>query len=99
MLRQDSTAFRGRLALGRKALSTTIDEEILRELKVAAARLDRPLNQLLEDGARKVLEELWASDPDSRLFSERHDEPDEDLLDEIEARLRRIRGAGGAPPV
>ena len=84
--------------MARKALSTTFDEEILRELKLAAARLDRPLNQLLEEGARKVLEEVWAGDPDAKLFSERRAEPDEDLLDEIEARLRRIRRGGDAPP-
>ena len=85
--------------MGRKALSTTFDEDILRELKVAAARLDRPLNQLLEEGACKVLEEFWATDPDGKLFTERRDEPEEDLLDEIEARLRLIRRGGGAPPV
>jgi hypothetical protein len=98
-LRQVEIAVRGRLVLGRKALSTTIDEDLLRELKVAAARLDRPLNQLLEDGARKVLEDLWAADPDNRLFAERRDEPEEDLVDEIEARLKRIRGAGATPAV
>jgi hypothetical protein len=85
--------------MGRKALSTTFDEDILRELKVVAARLDRPLNQLLEEGARRMLEDIWASDPDANLFSERRHEPDEDLLDEIEARLRQIRSGGGAPPV
>ena len=85
--------------MGRKALSTTFDEDILRELKIAAARLDRPLNQLLEEGACKVLEELWAQDPDARVFVERRDEAEEDLLDEIEARLRLIRRGGDAPAV
>jgi hypothetical protein len=85
--------------MARKAVSTTMDEEVLRELKIAAARLDRPLNQLLEEGARKVLEELWAADPDGRLFEERRDEPEEELLDEIEARLKRIRRSGAAPHV
>jgi hypothetical protein len=85
--------------LARKALSTTMDEDILRELKIAAARLDRPLNQLLEEGACKVLEELWANDPDAKVFLERRGEPEEDLLDAIEARLRQIRRGGDAPPV
>jgi hypothetical protein len=75
--------------MGRKALSTTMDENVLRELKLAAVRLDRPLNQLLEDGARKVLEEVWAADPDGHIFAERHNEPEEDLLPAIEARLQR----------
>jgi hypothetical protein len=85
--------------MARKALSTTFDEDILRELKIAAARLDRPLNQLLEEGARKVLEEVWATDPDARLFTERRDEPEVEVLDEIEERLRRIRRRGDAPSV
>lgn len=83
----------------RRAFSTTLDEGILRELKIAAARFDRPVNELLEEGARRVLEELSAADPDERLFRERRAEPDEDLLDAIEERLRRIRGRGGATEV
>jgi hypothetical protein len=78
-----------RLALGRKALSTTMDADVLRELKLAAVRLDRPLNQLLDDGARKVLEEFWAADPDGSVFANRRDEPEEDLFPAIEARLQR----------
>ncbi len=78
----------------RKSLSTTMDEDLLRELKVAAARLDRPLNQLLEEAARKLLEEVWAADPDGRLFVERAPEPDEVVLDDIRARLDRLRAAG-----
>ena len=66
-----------------------MDADVLRELKLAAIRLDRPLNQLLEEGARKVLEELWAADPDGRVFADRCDEPEEDLLPAIEARLQR----------
>lgn len=85
--------------MGRKALSTTMDEDVLRELKIAAARYDRPLNQLLEEGARKVLDELRAVDPDARLFTERRDEPEEDLVEEVEARLKRLREDRGAPPV
>jgi hypothetical protein len=85
--------------LRRKALSTTMDEDILHELKLAAVRLDRPLNQLLEDGARKVLEEVWAADPDGRIFAERHNEPEEDLLSAIEARLQQIREDSGRRPV
>jgi hypothetical protein len=36
-------------------------------------------------------------DPDDHLFAERRDEPAEDALDEVEARLRRIRQSGRAP--
>lgn len=85
--------------MGRKALSTTMDEDVLRELKIAAARFDRPLNQLLEEGARKVLDELWASDPDARLFAERRNEPEEDIVDEIEIRLKQLRENRGASSV
>ncbi|HEY8885427.1 MAG TPA: hypothetical protein VIO35_08960 [Chloroflexota bacterium] len=76
-----------------------MDADVLRELKLAAVRLDRPLNQLLEEGARKVLEELWAADPDGRVFADRCDEPEEDLLPAIEARLQQIREASGRHPV
>jgi hypothetical protein len=85
--------------MGRKALSTTMDEDLLRALKVAAARFDRPLNQLPEEGARKILEELWQPNPDAALFAERQHEPEEDLLAEIESRLKRVRGNGESASV
>lgn len=76
--------------MGRATFSTTLDAELLHELKVTAARLDRPLNQLLEDAVRKLLNELSAADPDAAIFAARVDEPVEDSLREIEARLDRI---------
>lgn len=85
--------------MARQAFSTTIDEEILRELTIAANYLDRPVNELIEEGARKLLDALAAPDLDARFFIDRRDEPEEDLLAEIEKRVRRIREDRGASSV
>ena len=79
--------------MARKSFSTTMDEELLRHLKATAAQLDRPVNDLLEEAARRLLDELWAADLDGGIFAARAGEPEEDALSNIEARLARLKAA------
>ncbi|MDN4074472.1 MULTISPECIES: ribbon-helix-helix domain-containing protein [Fictibacillus] len=40
----------------RKNVNTTLSQSLYKELKALAAKLDRPANDLLEEGMRHVLE-------------------------------------------
>lgn len=76
--------------MARKVFSTTMDEGLLKQLKILAVQLDRPLNDLLEEAAKKLLQEKQAADPDVFVFAERATEPEVDCLRAIKARIARI---------
>lgn len=85
--------------MARKVFSTTMDEGLLKQLKILAVQLDRPLNHLLEEAARKLLQEKQAADPDALLFAERAAEPEVDCVRAIKARIVKIERKRAEDPV
>ena len=75
----------------RKAFSTTMNASTLKALKLLAVKLDRPLNEVLEEAAERYLAEKTAEDPDAQLFLKRAKEPLEDCLTAIERRIAHIK--------
>jgi hypothetical protein len=50
------------IALARKNVNTTLDENLYKEIKLLAVKLDRGANDLIEEGMRYILEKYSQSD-------------------------------------
>jgi hypothetical protein len=77
--------------MARKVLSTTMNADVLRALKVQAVKEGRPLAAVMEEAARTYLAKKAAEDPDAQLFLRRAREPLEDCLAAIERRVAQIK--------
>ena len=82
----------------RKNYNTTLDEKLIRKIKILAAEYDKKQNELLEEGIRLVLNNISSSKASGNEFKIENDTTSEDRINknttlnrELMAKLRMLK--------